>query len=155
MPIYGNSYYPATYQAPTQPQTYPYPQYSQAGQSMQMPMQMSGQAQMPNNSSIIWVQGEVGAKAYPVAAGASVILMDSEENRFFIKSTDASGMPLPLRVFTYTEEVATQRSYDSGHDTGDYVTRKELEEMLRNLRNTDTEVIVPQKSGRRERANVE
>ena len=42
------------------------------------------------NSAIIWVQGEAGAKAYPVAAGNSVQLMDSERQVFYIKSTDNS-----------------------------------------------------------------
>ena len=32
-----------------------------------------------------------------------MILMDSEQTRFYIKTTDASGMPAPLRVFTFEE----------------------------------------------------
>lgn len=59
--------------------------------------------QQGNNSNINWVQGENAAKSYPVGAGQSVILMDSEESVFYIKSTDQSGMPLPLRVFDYSE----------------------------------------------------
>lgn len=60
---------------------------------------MPGQATQQATPSIIWVQGEEGAKAYMVAAGNSVLLMDSENSSFYIKSTDASGMPLPLRGF--------------------------------------------------------
>lgn len=58
------------------------------------PQQQTSQQTAP----IIWVQGEEGAKAYMVAAGNSVLLMDSENSTFYIKSTDASGMPQPLRV---------------------------------------------------------
>ena len=47
--------------------------------------------------------GRRGREAYMVAAGNSVLLMDSENSVFYIKSTDASGMPQPLRVFDYTE----------------------------------------------------
>lgn len=45
-----------------------------------------------------------------VAAGNSVLLMDSENSTFYIKSTDASGMPLPLRVFDYNERTTTAKA---------------------------------------------
>lgn len=96
------------------PYPYGYPMYSQPmpdqlaqlrqGMSYQPPMMQQPTAQTaPATPSIIWVQGEEGAKAYMVAAGNSVLLMDSENSAFYIKSTDASGMPLPLRVFDYKE----------------------------------------------------
>ena len=72
---------------------------------MQQPTAQTAQA----TPSIIWVQGEEGAKAYMVAAGNSVLLMDSENSAFYIKSTDASGMPLPLRVFDYKERTTRQK----------------------------------------------
>lgn len=86
MPNYG-TYFPSSYQ-----------QFQPAGQ------------QYSQGGGIVWVQGEAGAKSYLVGAGNSVILMDSEDSTFYIKSTDASGMPLPLRVFDYTERKAEQRS---------------------------------------------
>ena len=58
-------------------------------------------------SGLPWVQGEAAAKAYPVAQNSSVLLMDSETEVFYIKSTDISGMPLPLRIFDYKERVNT------------------------------------------------
>ncbi len=58
-------------------------------------------------SGLPWVQGEAGAKAYPVAQNSSVLLMDSETEVFYIKSTDMSGMPLPLRIFDYKERTGT------------------------------------------------
>jgi len=57
-----------------------------------------------NNNGLIWVQGEAGAKSYLVAPNTTVMLMDSETQRFYLKSSDASGMPLPLRIFEYTEK---------------------------------------------------
>ena len=145
---YGNTYYPATYQSPLQmPMQYQqYGQNMQSNQYSQAPMQYSQQ-----QNDLNWVQGEIGAKAFPSpAAGHSTILMDSEEQRFFIKSTDVNGMPLPLRSFTYTEEAPTPKSYDkSGSE--DYTTRKEFEEYIQSMRDTNTEVIVPQKSARREK----
>lgn len=80
----------------------------------------------PNNG-IVWVQGLEGAKAYPVGAGNNVLLMDSEASVFYIKSTDQSGMPMPLRVFDYTE-----RSQQSA-PVADYVTRDEFEQKIAEL----------------------
>lgn len=69
------------------------------------PMPVLQQPQ-PVTNGIIWVQGEAGAKAYLTVPGASVLLMDSENNTFYIKSSDQSGMPLLLRIFDYTERTA-------------------------------------------------
>lgn len=85
-----------------QPQMQPQQQYMD--QLSQLRMQQSQpQAPAQTQSSITWVQGEEGAKAYLVAAGNSVLLMDSEAQVFYIKSTDASGMPMPLRIFDFVE----------------------------------------------------
>jgi len=59
-----------------------------------------------SNNGLIWVQGEAGAKSYLLAPNTTVMLMDSEESKFYLKSSDASGMPQPLRVFEYKELTA-------------------------------------------------
>lgn len=88
------------------------------------------QPQQPT-SSLIWVQGEAGAKGYLVGAGQSVLLMDSEASTFYIKSTDQSGMPLPLRIFDYKERVEVDKSEAPAViDTSSFVTREELEKRL-------------------------
>ena len=95
----------------------------------QQPM-MGQAAQQPQGTpSIIWVQGEEGAKAYMVAAGNSVLLMDSENSAFYIKSTDASGMPLPLRVFDYKERTtAAKMPHQTAQQPGgEFVTRAEFD----------------------------
>lgn len=74
------------------------------------------------SSSITWVQGLSGAKAYPIAAGSTVLLMDTEDGIFYIKSADYSGMPLPLRIFDYKERVDPQEKQD-------FVTREEFDEL--------------------------
>lgn len=82
--------------------------------------------QPSTNSGIVWVQGLEGAKAYPVGAGNNVLLMDSESSVFYIKSTDQSGMPMPLRVFDYTE----RNTHTTQIPDNDYVTREEFEKKL-------------------------
>lgn len=119
--------YPYVNNYPTymNPQNYLYPQ----AQPQNVP------TPAPQSSSIVWVQGEAGAKSYLVGAGQSVLLMDSESSSFFIKSTDASGMPLPLRVFDYTERVQTPKvASASGEINFDkFVTREEFDELKASL----------------------
>lgn len=57
----------------------------------------------PAGSGLNWVQGEAGARGFITAPGTTAMLMDSDENVFYLKTTDLSGMPQPLRVFDYTE----------------------------------------------------
>ena len=104
----------------------------QMNQFQQQPVQISTQpVQQPqqNNSGILWVSGEVGAKSYLVAPGTSVLLMDSESEKFYIKSTDVSGMPQPLRTFEY-HEVGTQMPPKQPVQNMDkYVTRQEYDDL--------------------------
>lgn len=93
---YNYPYQPMYYQPQYQPQNLPVAQQPQA------PMNTAPQTQS-SNSGLIWVQGEAGAKSYLVAPSTTVMLMDSETTKFYLKSADASGMPLPLRTFEYSE----------------------------------------------------
>ena len=95
----------------------------------QQPMMGQAAQQTQGTPSIIWVQGEEAAKAYMVAAGNSVLLMDSENSAFYIKSTDASGMPLPLRVFDYKERTtAAKTPPQTAQQPGvEFVTRAEFD----------------------------
>lgn len=79
-----------------------YPSY----QSTYTPFPYNQTAVKPPSSNVQWVQGENAAKSYPVGIGQSVLLMDSENSVFYIKSTDQSGMPMPLRIFDYSERKA-------------------------------------------------
>lgn len=92
------------------------------------------QQQQSTDNDIHWVQGEAGAKSWLVAPGKSVMLMDSESNTFYIKSSDASGMPMPLRIFDYqerTQQIQQQRTNDI--DLSKFVTWDALEEKLNSL----------------------
>lgn len=105
-------------------------QLAQLRQNAYQPPMMGQAAQQTQGTpSIIWVQGEEGAKAYMVAAGNSVLLMDSENSAFYIKSTDASGMPLPLRVFDYKERTtAAKTPPQTAQQPGvEFVTREEFD----------------------------
>lgn len=109
MAIYNNQpYYNNPYQAYTPPVQYQQP-----------------------DSSIIWVQGESGAKAYPVQNGKSVVLFDSESEHFFIKTADASGMPQPLRIFSYSE--TSENEMKNSIDTSQFITREEFDALAEKI----------------------
>lgn len=99
------------------------------------PQMMQNYQQQQNG--IIWVQGIEAMKSYPVGAGQSVLLMDSESNCFGIKTADASGMPLPLRIFDYTERKAAservREPQSASVDTSLFVTREEFEARIAQL----------------------
>ena len=100
----------------------------------QVAMQQYQQAVQPTqqqSGGLLWVQGIEGAKSHFISPGQSVLLMDSESNSFFIKSADASGMPLPLRIFYYTERTSQPAPQTPTAapvvDTSGFVTREEFE----------------------------
>ena len=113
-----NTYFPQQY----------YPQFYGNQQVPQNAPQVAHAPQQTSSGNLIWVQGEAAAKAYPVVAGQSVFLMDSEESVFYIKATDQSGMPQPLRIFDYKERTTVQNSPVSAPKaSNEYVSRKEFE----------------------------
>ena len=117
-------------------------QLNQIKNSYQAPMQMpqpQPQPQPQTNNGLIWVQGESGAKSFLVAPNTTVMLMDSEGSRFYLKSADASGMPLPLRTFEYAEVSHNGSNLainapvsDFNVDLSNYVTFDQLNEILEN-----------------------
>lgn len=125
---YNNYMFPQGYQPAI------IPQYQAAVPQIQQnaPQQ---QAQ-PQNNGIIWVQGELAAKGYPVAPNQSVLLMDSEQSAFYIKSADNAGMPQPLRIFDYSERNANQvlTQQPTQKPEQNFVTHTEFEEKLEEIK---------------------
>ena len=61
---------------------------------------------MQNNMlSCAYVQGEAAAKAYPVAPGQFVVLIDTEDPVIYTKTTDQFGRPMPIIILDYVERV--------------------------------------------------
>ena len=82
-----------------------------------------------NNNGLIWIQGLEAAKSYMVAPNTTVLLMDAESPKFYLKSSDASGMPM-LRVFEYTEVVqngANKPVENQMVDLSSYATKAEFD----------------------------
>lgn len=118
-----------------------YPQFYPSAQPQFVPQMQPTNTQ--NNSGITWVQGENSAKSYPVGAGQSVLLMDSENPVMYIKSTDQSGMPLPLRVFDYKERVQTRSepAQTVAEPKMEYISRNEFDAFREEIRGELQQVI--------------
>lgn len=141
MPNYNNySGYQPMYGAPSYgPQTTGLQQsygYNAPSYGYQPAQQSYGMDQTTN--SIVWVQGEAGANAYPVARGQTVMLMDANpnSNMFYLKSADPyTGRPLPLEKYHYSKVIDNQIQNDQQSSTGmnqqsmsgSYVPREEFE----------------------------
>lgn len=89
------------------------------------------------STGLTWVQGEAGAKAYPVAPNTTVDLWDSEEQVIYLKSADISGMP-SIKVLDYTirdqssvKNTLTEKTPEI--DTSKFVTYDDLELKLKEL----------------------
>ena len=116
--------------------TYPQMNYPSNYQTA-VPM---NQPQQTNNAGFVWVQGEAAAKAYPVAAGNSVLLMDSDAPVLYMKSTDNTGKPLPMETYdlvkrnpvSYQMQQAPQQPQI---DLSEYVKMSDLEAKVNELVN--------------------
>lgn len=126
---------------------YYYPPYYNNGAMPDMLTQMrqNNVQQQPSNG-IVWVQGENAAKSYPVAPNTTVMLLDSESSTFYLKTSDASGMPLPLRVFDYKERTQNGSNLPTNApqgglavDLSNYVTYDQLNEILDSMAQNGTQ----------------
>ena len=121
-------------QQPYLQQAQMFPQQQQA-QLQVSPVQVQAPSPAPvaqGNSSIIWVQGEAGAKSYIVPPGGTVQLWDSERQTIYIKSADASGMP-STKVLDYTIRdvggASAPVQAQMQQQANDYAMREDLEQL--------------------------
>ncbi len=123
-----NNGFPVSY-----PQYFP-PQQIQQPQMQQPQMQAQNvQMQQPGaqQSNMIWVQGEAGAKSFLVAPNTTVQLWDSEAQVIYLKSADATGMPT-MKILDYTVRGQVQTAPKIMEDPApqiDYVTHDELKDL--------------------------
>lgn len=127
-----------------QPAQMYYPQQQNTSYAQQTAPQMQ-QAQA--SSSIIWVQGEAGAKSYLVAPNQTVQLWDSESQTIYLKSADASGMP-SIRTLDYTirEDVARSPKIDAQND---FATKDDIEYLKGEIKSLKAKLERSAEKGRR------
>jgi hypothetical protein len=118
----------------------PYQYQDQLNQLRNAPMSMVYQPARADGSGLNWVQGEAGAKSWIVAPGSTVLLMDSESQRFYLKAADQSGMP-SLRVFEYTE-LGAEKPQTAPQQTN-FVTAQEFMDFKKSIEDKLQELSEP------------
>lgn len=104
------------------------PYYQQAGTSVNpvlvQPIQPHPQQSNATGSLMtIFVNSEEEVNNYPVAAGLTVLLISFNQKKFWLKSTDTSGVPQTPRVFEFDEKTPLQ------NQNGSFVSRQEFSEL--------------------------
>lgn len=85
----------------------------------------------------VLVQGEAGANAYPVASGNTVMLMDYDSGKFWIKS-NVNGIPQRLRSFSFREDVQDQQQVQQS--AGQPISRVEFDNLAQNVSSLSNDV---------------
>ena len=122
-----------------------YGYYPQAQPMMPMVYPQQQMIESPNNSVnnnnatdsyFIWVQGEAGAKSYPVARGTTLPLFDTEGDYVYFKSVDTNGIPLPLVTkvisdppFKEKTKVVEEETVENKINIDNYVTKETYDEL--------------------------
>lgn len=75
--------------------------------------------------------GIENAKTFPIAPNTTVLLMDSEAPRFYIKTSDMNGM-CNLETYKF-EKFVDAMTKTSEPDLADYITRVEFEAAIAQL----------------------
>ena len=103
-------------------------QYQQQGYQNNQMMQMN-QNNNSGNLMTIAVSTEDEVNNYPVAAGMTVLLISFNLGKFWLKSTNTSGIPEPLRIFPFKEEKPNQVQPQQNA-----VTREEFSELAESVK---------------------
>lgn len=101
-----------------------------------MPQAMQQTSANSGNMMTIFVNSEAEVNNYPVAAGLTVLLISFDLKRFWLKSTDTSGVPKPLRTFTFDENPQPMNVNQNGSS----VTRQEFDALSNKLNKLLTEL---------------
>lgn len=102
-------------------------QLNQIGQSYQQPV---------NSQTIQYVNGKQSAEAYQMNPNSTVLLMDKNEPKFYIKQSDASGF-CTTRTFTFEE--VTEDQLPAVVDN--YVTKEEFNSLKQSFEDLKKELM--------------
>lgn len=94
------------------------------------------------------VSGEQAAMSYPPIRGTKILLMDTQNDTFYIKEADAMGNISSFRTFDYVERENTSDSVSAKDGTGanvqsttEYVTKKDFDDQINRLKDFIEETV--------------
>lgn len=115
---------------------------SQPIQNLQQPLQQSLQS-----SGLIKVTGIDGAKAYQMPPNGITALFDSNDDIFYVKTTDGAGFPtIKTYKFTAIEETAKQEV-----SVNDFISRAEFEQFKTEVMNNGKQSISKRTNGKQDK----
>lgn len=82
-----------------------------------------------NNTNIVWTMGFESAKAYPLLPGKTLMLMDSESPRFYVKTVDTNGYAT-IKAYSFHEEKPSTAPTNAPN----FVTQEQLEAAIMSLK---------------------
>ena len=89
------------------------------------------------SNNIIWVKGKENARSMQLPPNSTVVLLDSEVGKFYIKTTDDIGLG-KLRIFSYTQQPDINSDLEtrpnSSLDLSNYVTKNEFQQAIKEIR---------------------
>lgn len=91
-------------------------------------------------SNMVYVQGEPGAKGYNVSSGYTMLLMDSEEPKFYIKAVDYTGIPT-MKAYKFEEIVEPEP------EKVEYITKADFEEFKKEIKDILSPMCQTEKAG--------
>ena len=99
----------------------------------------STQPTQQTSNNIIWVKGKENARSMQLPPNSTVILLDSEIGKFYIKTTDDIGLG-KLRIFSYMEQPdidsdnSRNNQVNTELDLSNYVTKNEFQQAIKEIR---------------------
>lgn len=134
--------YLAGYNAPNFNATQPYQPLYQMQPNASQNANQSVTQQMPQNTSIEYVNGIEGAKAYIMQPNSTKWLMDSDGSFFYVKTSNAQNQAT-VKAYKYVEYNANVTKDDNAEQI-EYVTLDEfnkLKKIVNNLIKSKKEVV--------------
>lgn len=93
-----------------------------------------------SQNNIIWVNGKENARSMQLPPNSTVILLDNETQKFYIKTTDDIGLG-KIRIFSYEEEpdIDTSQKIKSNinFDLSNYVTKEQLQKAIGEIKENE------------------
>ncbi len=117
-----------------------YNNYFPTGYGYMYPQNQQPVAPTFQNDDFKWSIGKAGIDAYMLAPNSRVHFWDSEEQVIYVKTTDSTGRPT-VQILDFTirpNESQKANPLQANPAQSQYVTRAELEEILKNYKEVNT-----------------
>lgn len=89
-------------------------------------------------NTFAWIQGEEAAKAYPVAPGNTIVLIDSDKPVMYMKTADLSGRPQPMQIRYLVSKEEFDKIHNvkmSNQNEEEFVTKEYFDKCMAELDN--------------------